>query len=159
MTPAVNLLKKKKITHSLHSFEHDPNSRNFGMEAANALNLDPKCVFKTLLFSLNGAAKQLAVAIVPVDSSLNLKLAAKAAGVKKAEMAEPTIAQAVTGYLVGGISPIAQKKALPTFIDDSALDLKQILVSGGKRGLDIQLSPQDLAAVTRARFMPLKQSD
>jgi Cys-tRNA(Pro)/Cys-tRNA(Cys) deacylase len=159
MTPAVNLLKKKKITHSLHSFEHDPNSRNFGMEAANALNLDPKSVFKTLLFSLNGAAKQLAVAIVPVDSSLNLKLAAKAAGVKKAEMAEPTIAQAVTGYLVGGISPIAQKKALPTFIDDSALDLKQILVSGGKRGLDIQLSPQDLAAVTRARFMPLKQSD
>jgi Cys-tRNA(Pro)/Cys-tRNA(Cys) deacylase len=129
------------------------------MDAANALNLDPKSVFKTLLFCLNGEAKKLAVAIVPVDSSLNLKLAAKAAGAKKADMADPAIAQAVTGYLVGGISPIAQKKALPTFIDQTALDVDEMLVSGGKRGLDVQLSPQDLATVTRAHFAPLKQPD
>ncbi len=155
MTPAVNLLKKKKIPHTLHKFEHDPNCRNYGMEAAKALDLDPQSVFKTLLFCVNGEAKNLAVAILPVDCSLNLKAAAKAAGGKKAEMADPTIAQSMTGYLVGGISPLAQKRALPTFIDERAQAQQSVLVSGGKRGLDVELNPQDLATLTRAKFVSL----
>jgi Cys-tRNA(Pro)/Cys-tRNA(Cys) deacylase len=155
MTPAINLAKKKKIPHTVHQYEHDPNHDSFGLEAAEVLGQDPKKVFKTLLFCLNGEAKSLAVAIIPVDQKLNLKLAAKAAGAKKAEMANPDIAQKTTGYVVGGISPLGQKKALPTFIHQSAQSQETICVSAGKRGLEIELSPQDLASLTRAKFLPL----
>ncbi len=102
MTPAIDLAKKKHIAHTIHHYEHDPSHPSYGLEAAQALGQDPATVFKTLLFCLNGEAKHLAVAVIPVEKKLNLKLAAKAAKAKKAEMADPEIAQKVTGYVVGG---------------------------------------------------------
>ncbi len=155
MTPAINLAKKKKIAHTIHQYEHDPRADSYGLEAAQVLGQDPSQVFKTLLFCMNGEAKSLAVAVIPVDQKLNLKLAAKAAKEKKADMADPDIAQKTTGYVVGGISPLGQKKALPTFIHQSALDKATICVSAGKRGLEIELAPQDLAALTRGQFAEL----
>ena len=155
MTPAINLAKKKKVTHTIHQYDHDPSHDSYGLEAVEALGQDPKKVFKTLLFCLNGVAKDLAVAVIPVDQKLNLKLAAKAAKGKKAEMADPDIAQKTTGYVVGGISPLGQKKALPTFIHSSAEPQDTICVSAGKRGLEIELAPSDLAKLTRAQFVDL----
>lgn len=155
MTPAINLAKKKKVTHTIHQYDHDPSHDSYGLEAVEALGQDPKKVFKTLLFCLNGVAKDLAVAVIPVDQKLNLKLAAKAAKGKKAEMANPDIAQKTTGYVVGGISPLGQKKALPTFIHSSAEPQETICVSAGKRGLEIELAPTDLAQLTRAQFVDL----
>ncbi|MFA0567771.1 Cys-tRNA(Pro) deacylase [Vibrio gallaecicus] len=155
MTPAINLAKKKKISHKVHQYDHDPSHDSYGLEAVEALGQDPKRVFKTLLFCLNGEPKNLAVAVIPVDQKLNLKLAAKAGGGKKAEMANPDIAQKTTGYVVGGISPLGQKKALPTFIHESAKELETVCVSAGKRGLEIELTPNDLASLTRAKFSGL----
>ncbi|MGL4380795.1 MAG: Cys-tRNA(Pro) deacylase [Vibrio sp.] len=159
MTPAINLAKKNKISHIIHQYQHDPNHTSYGLEAAQALGQDPKQVFKTLLFCLNGEEKNLAVAIIPVDLKLNLKLAARAAHAKKAEMAKPEIAEKTTGYVVGGISPLGQKKLLPTFIHQSAACQATICVSAGKRGLEIELSPQDLARLTRGQFAELCQAD
>ncbi|MGR5437064.1 Cys-tRNA(Pro) deacylase [Vibrio owensii] len=155
MTPAINLAKKKKVTHTIHQYEHDPRADSYGLEAAEVLGQDPKKVFKTLLFCLNGEPKNLAVAIIPVDQKLNLKLAAKAAKGKKADMADPEIAQKTTGYVVGGISPLGQKKALPTFLHESATEQDTICVSAGKRGLEIELAPRDLLSLTRGQFAPL----
>ncbi|HDM8129943.1 MULTISPECIES: Cys-tRNA(Pro) deacylase [Vibrio] len=155
MTPAINLAKKKKVSHTIHQYEHDPRADSYGLEAAEVLGQDPKKVFKTLLFCLNGEPKNLAVAIIPVDQKLNLKLAAKAAKGKKADMADPEIAQKTTGYVVGGISPLGQKKALPTFLHESATQQETICVSAGKRGLEIELAPQDLLSLTRGQFAPL----
>ena len=155
MTPAINLAKKKKVTHTIHQYEHDPRADSYGLEAAEVLGQDPKKVFKTLLFCLNGEPKNLAVAIIPVDQKLNLKLAAKAAKGKKADMADPEIAQKTTGYVVGGISPLGQKKALPTFLHESATEHDTICVSAGKRGLEIELAPKDLLSLTRGQFAPL----
>lgn len=152
MTPAINLAKKKKVTHTIHQYEHDPRADSYGLEAAEVLGQDPKKVFKTLLFCLNGEPKNLAVAIIPVDQKLNLKLAAKAAKGKKADMADPEIAQKTTGYVVGGISPLGQKKALPTFLHESATEQDTICVSAGKRGLEIELAPKDLLSLTRGQF-------
>lgn len=155
MTPAIDLAKKKKVTHTIHQYEHDPRADSYGLEAAEVLGQDPKKVFKTLLFCLNGELKNLAVAIIPVDQKLNLKLAAKAAKGKKADMADPEIAQKTTGYVVGGISPLGQKKALPTFLHESATEQDTICVSAGKRGLEIELAPKDLLSLTRGQFAPL----
>ncbi|YCO02991.1 Cys-tRNA(Pro) deacylase [Vibrio sp. VNB-15] len=155
MTPAINLAKKKKVSHTIHQYEHDPRADSYGLEAAEVLGQDPKKVFKTLLFCLNGEPKNLAVAIIPVDQKLNLKLAAKAAKGKKADMADPEIAQKTTGYVVGGISPLGQKKALPTFLHESATEQDTICVSAGKRGLEIELAPKDLLSLTRGQFAPL----
>ncbi|WP_158157293.1 Cys-tRNA(Pro) deacylase [Vibrio alginolyticus] len=155
MTPAINLAKKKKIPHTIHQYEHDPRADSYGLEAAEVLGQDPKTVFKTLLFCLNGEPKNLAVAIIPVDQKLNPKLAAKAAKGKKADMADPEIAQKTTGYVVGGISPLGQKKALPTFLHESAAEQDTICVSAGKRGLEIELAPRDLLSLTRGQFAPL----
>ncbi|SBS24853.1 Cys-tRNA(Pro)/Cys-tRNA(Cys) deacylase YbaK [Marinomonas spartinae] len=146
MTPAINQLKKLKINFSIHEYEHDPNCTNFGEEAAEKLNIDANNVFKTLLVSDD---KQFFVAIVPVTGTLNLKRAAAAFKVKKLRMADPKEAERLTGYLVGGISPIGQKKSLTTCIDDSAQALKKVYVSGGKRGLDIGLAPIDLSLACR----------
>ncbi|MDC5706748.1 Cys-tRNA(Pro) deacylase [Vibrio europaeus] len=155
MTPAINLAKKKKIAHTIHQYLHDPRSESYGLEAVEALGQNPEQVFKTLLFCLNGEPKNLAVAVIPVDQKLNLKQAAKAAKGKKAEMANPDIAQKTTGYVVGGISPLGQKKSLPTFIHQSAVEQETICVSAGKRGLEIELSPQDLVSLTRGQFAEL----
>ncbi len=155
MTPAINLAKKKKIAHTIHQYHHDPRAVSYGLEAVEALGQNPEQVFKTLLFCLNGEPKNLAVAVIPVDQKLNLKQAAKAAKGKKAEMANPDIAQKTTGYVVGGISPLGQKKALPTFIHQSAAGQETICVSAGKRGLEIELSPRDLASLTRGQFAEL----
>ncbi|MDE8604690.1 Cys-tRNA(Pro) deacylase [Marinomonas sp. RSW2] len=146
MTPAINQLKKQKIEFSIHEYEHDPHCSNFGEEAAQKLNLDPADVFKTLLVSDD---KQFFVAIVPVTGTLNLKRAASALRVKKLRMADVKEAERLTGYLVGGISPIGQKKSLMTCIDQSAQSLEKIYVSGGQRGLDIGLAPQDLSLTCR----------
>ena len=139
MTPALDLLKKHRAEHRVHSYEHDPKSASYGLEAAEKLGLDPQQVFKTLLASSEKG--ELLVAVVPVVGTLDLKALAHAAGVKKCEMADPAAAQRATGYLVGGISPLGQKKRLRTFIDESAQGFPTIHVSAGRRGLEVELSP------------------
>jgi len=154
MTPAINLLKKQKIAFSIHEYEHDPHCTNFGEEAAEKLNLNPESVFKTLLVSDD---KNVFVCIVPVTGTLNLKRAAQAFKVKKLHMADIKEAERLTGYLVGGISPIGQKKSLTTCIDQSAQAHSTIYVSGGQRGLDIGIAPKDLSTACRnATFEDLK---
>lgn len=151
MTPAVTRLQVLGIAHEIVSYDHDPDAASYGAEAAEVLGLDPALVFKTLLSHLSGAPGELVVAVVPVATKLDLKALAKAAGAKKAKMADPEIAERATGYVVGGISPIGQKTPLATFIDESALDLETIHVSGGRRGLEIALAPADLVAATSGR--------
>ncbi|MFI9459930.1 Cys-tRNA(Pro) deacylase [Acinetobacter sp. NPDC052428] len=150
MTPACKLLKAQKIEYSLHEYEHDANAKSFGLEAAEKLGLSVEEVFKTLLVT---DEKQYFVAVLPVHHQLNLKKVAHAVGCKKLQMADPKHAERLTGYLVGGISQIGQKKRLKTVIDASAEQLDKIYVSGGKRGLDIGLKPADLAKVLNATFV------
>lgn len=152
MTPAINQAKKAKISYRVHEYEHDPAAASYGLEAANKLGVDPSRVFKTLVAA---SGRELFVAVVPVERHLDLKLLAKAAGVKKAAMADVPLVERTTGYVVGGVSPLGQKKRLPTFIDASAEALATLFVSGGRRGLDIELSPRDLAVLTGARFAEL----
>lgn len=146
-TPALKALEAGGVTFRLHEYEHDPRAANFGTEAAEALGFAPERVFKTLLAA---DGKDLVVGVVPVTGRLNLKSLAHAAGIKKLEMADPHVAERSTGMVVGGISPIGQKRRLPTVLDDSALAFDTILVSGGRRGLDIELAPADLVALTDA---------
>lgn len=150
MTPAINSAKKAQISHKVHSYQHDPAIASYGREAADKLGADPRRVFKTLVTLLDD--KIFAVAVVPVTSSLNLKLLAKAAGAKRAEMADKGMVERVSGYVLGGVSPLGQKKRLATFIDHSARDFDTILVSAGRRGLELELSSQDLGALTGAVF-------
>ena len=149
MTPATKLLKANKIDFSIHEYEHDANAKSFGLEAAEKLNLRVEEVFKTLLVT---DEKNYFVAILPVHHQLNLKKVAQAVGAKKLKMSDPKDAERLTGYVVGGISPVGLKKRLKTVIDQSAVQLEKLYVSGGKRGLDIGLKPQDLAKVLSATF-------
>ena len=147
-TPATVALTKAKVEFTTHAYEHDPAAKSFGLEAAEALGLAPEQVFKTLLVEVDG---KLTVGVVPVDKQLDLKAIAAAAGGKKAVMADPAAAERTTGYVVGGISPIGQKRPLPTVVDSTATDHPTVYVSGGRRGLDIGLSPTALITVTKAR--------
>lgn len=150
MTPALDLLKKVRAEHRIHSYEHDPKAASYGLEAAEKLGLDPAQVFKTLLASSEKA--ELLVAVVPVVGSLDLKALAQAAGVKKVEMADPAAAQRATGYLLGGISPLGQKTRLRTFIDVTAQSFPTIFISAGRRGLEVELAATVLAEHTQAKF-------
>ncbi|GAA0792845.1 Cys-tRNA(Pro) deacylase [Marinobacterium sediminicola] len=150
MTPAINQVRKAGVDHRVHEYQHDPSSESYGTEAAEKLGLSPEQVFKTLVVSLDG--KTLAVGIVPVAGKLNLKQIAKAAGAKKAAMADPAEVERVTGYVMGGVSPLGQKKRLATFIDASAQQYSTMHVSAGRRGLEIELAPDDLCRLTSARF-------
>ncbi|GAA3903869.1 Cys-tRNA(Pro) deacylase [Halomonas cibimaris] len=153
MTPAVDAARKAGIAFTTHTYVHEPGVSSYGLEAAEKLGVAPEQIFKTLVASLDG--KRLAVGIVPVERRLGLKQIARAAGAKKAAMAAPEEVERATGYVLGGVSPLGQKKRLPTFIDASAEALGAIYVSAGRRGLDIALAPADLAALTAADFVPL----
>lgn len=142
MTPAVNLLKKNRIGFTLHRYAHDARYPSYGLEAAEKLGLKPEQVFKTLVVQLDG--NDLAVAILPVSRTLNMKEMARVFEVKKVAMAEAGLVQNTTGYVLGGVSPLAQKKALPTVVDSSAFGFTTIFVSGGRRGVEIALDPADL---------------
>ena len=142
MTPAINVAKKAKIIHKVHEYDHDSLCESFGLEAAEKLGVAEARVFKTLVVSLDN--KELAVGVIPVSSMLSMKLIAKAAGAKKAAMAAQSDVERSTGYVLGGVSPLGQKKRLKTIIDSSAKHYSTVYVSAGRRGLEIELSPDDL---------------
>lgn len=151
-TPATVALDRAGLPYARHTYEHDPAAPSFGLEAAGALGVPPARVFKTLVVELGTG---LAVGIVPVEGSLDLKAIAAALGVKSVSMAPPQAAERATGYVVGGISPIGQKRALPTVLDESALDHPTVFVSGGRRGFDLELTPQALLSATLATTAPI----
>jgi Cys-tRNA(Pro)/Cys-tRNA(Cys) deacylase len=160
-TPATVALTRAGVPFTEHAYQHDPAASSYGLEAAQALGLDPAQVLKTLLASVDpstGATRTgLVVAIVPVSVQLDLKAVAAAVHGKKATMADPADAERATGYVVGGISPVGQKRAHPTVLDDSALAFGTVYVSGGRRGLDLGLSPADLLRVTRATVARIRR--
>ena len=151
-TPATAALDRLGIAYRIRTYAHDPSAPSFGLEAAEALGVEPARVFKTLLVDTDAG---LAVGIVPVDAQLDLKAVASVLGRKKATMAAPAVAERSTGYVVGGISPIGQKRALPTLLDAGATAQETILVSGGKRGFDLELAPTDLLTATRGTLAPI----
>ncbi|MET0065987.1 MAG: Cys-tRNA(Pro) deacylase [Candidatus Thiodiazotropha sp.] len=153
MTPAVDMVNKAGIGFTTHSYAHDPKHESYGLEAAEKLGIPPQQVFKTLVVALDG--KGLAVGLVPVSASLDLKAVAKALGAKKAAMADARSVQRSTGYVLGGVSPLGQKRVLPTIIDASAQTLERMYVSAGRRGLEIALSPGDLCALLKAEFQEI----
>lgn len=152
MTPAIALLQQQKIAHEVLSYEHSPHSPSYGLEASEKLGLNPSKVFKTLVTDCSGT---LVVALVPVTQSLNLKALAKSVGCKKAHMASPSIVQAKTGYVLGGVSPLGRKSPLKTFIDRSAQTLDVMYVSAGKRGLEVALSPASLCRLCSAQWLDI----
>ena len=154
MTPAVRLLEAAGIPFSIHEYERGEKLEDFGREAAESLGLPFDQVFKTLVVDLDDGAG-LAVAVLPVSCLLSMKLVAAALGAKRAAMADQRAAERSSGYVVGGISPVGQKRVLPTVIDESAELFEQIYVSGGKRGMDIAVAPGDLAALLDAVVAPI----
>jgi Cys-tRNA(Pro)/Cys-tRNA(Cys) deacylase len=152
-TPAVRVLEKARVAHTLRPYDPEhPSDQGYGEAAVAALGSDPRQVFKTLVARVDGA---LTVAVVPVAGTLDLKALATATGGRKAVMADPVDAERATGYVRGGISPLGQKKLLPTVVDDTALEFATVMVSAGKRGLQVELAPADLVALTRARTAPI----
>ena len=150
MTPAIRAAKDAGVSVKAYEYRHEPGNTNYGLEAADALGLDPQRVFKTLLVALNGDQRRLAVAVVPVTGQLDLKAMAAACGVKRVEMADPAHAERVTGYVIGGISPLGQKRRLPTVLDVTLENFATVFVSGGRRGLDIEIAPADLMRLCAA---------
>lgn len=146
-TPATVALTAAGIAYVVREYTHDPRATSYGLEAAEALDVEPARVFKTLLADVDGA---LVVGVVPVTGQLDLKALARAVGGRRAQMADPAAAERSTGYVVGGISPIGQKRRLTTVVDATALDHDTVLVSGGRRGLDLELAPAALVEATGA---------
>jgi len=146
-TPAITAAERAGIRHALHPYAHDPEAGSYGLEAAEKLDVDPARVFKTLVVSLDG---RLALALVPVAAQLDLGALGK-----RVRMAEPADAERATGYVTGGISPLGVRRRLPVHVDASALEHATILVSAGRRGLQIELDPRDLVCLTEARVAPI----
>jgi Cys-tRNA(Pro)/Cys-tRNA(Cys) deacylase len=148
-TPATTAARKAGVEHTVHEYAHDPGASSYGMEAAEALGLDPERVFKTLVADLDGT---LTVCIVPVTGELDLRSLGK-----RARMADTAKAERTTGYVAGGISPLGQRRALPTLVDESALGHATVFVSAGRRGLEIELAPADLVSLTNAEVRALRR--
>lgn len=151
-TPATVVLDAAGVEHTLHPYEHDPRAASYGLEAVDALGLDPAVVLKTLVAEADGV---LVVAVVPVTGELDLKALARAVGASRARMADPVAAERSSGYVRGGISPLGQRRRLPTVVDASALDHDRVYVSAGRRGLDVGLAPADLVRLTGATVAPV----
>jgi len=149
-TPAIRALRAAGVAFSLHEYAHDPRAESYALEAAGALALDPAVVFKTLVVDLDG---RLSVCLIPSGDQLDMRALGK-----RAALADPQRAQKVTGYVTGGISPIGQRRRLPTLVDDSALDHAVVYISAGRRGLEIALAPQDLIALTGAATRSLRRA-
>jgi Cys-tRNA(Pro)/Cys-tRNA(Cys) deacylase len=150
MTPGIIVARKNNIVHRIHEYIHDPSKDTYGSEAAKKLGVSEKRVFKTLVVSIDN--KKLAVGVIPVSSMLSMKLIAKAACSKKAVMADPAEVERSTGYVLGGVSPLGQKKRLKTIVDFSAKNYDTIYVSAGRRGLEIELSPEDLIKIVNGVY-------
>ena len=153
MTPAIRLLEAKGIAFTLHRYEHDPKAESFGEEAAAKLGVSTERMFKTLIALVDGAT--LVMAILPVAARLDLKKLAASADGKRADLADPKLAEKTTGYVVGGISPLGGRKALPTLLDETASLFETIFISAGQRGLQIEMAPGDLQALTGAIMISL----
>ncbi|MGW6293672.1 Cys-tRNA(Pro) deacylase [Streptomyces sp. NPDC055058] len=151
-TPATVALTSAGVEYTVHAYAHDPAHSSYGQEAAEAMGVSPDRVFKTLVADVDGA---LTVAVVPVAGQLDLKALAAAVGGKRAAMADPALAERTTGYVRGGISPLGQRKRLPTVLDESAARHRTVCVSAGRRGLEVELSPDDLAKLTGAVLAPI----
>ena len=151
-TPATVALREAGVAFEAHAYEHDPSAPSYGLEAAEALGVEPDRVFKTLLAETD---EGLVVGVVPVTGTLDLKALAAAVGARRAAMADPAVAERRTGYVVGGISPIGQKIRHVTVVDETAQLFDTVFVSGGRRGLDVELSPGDLLTATGGRFAPI----
>jgi Cys-tRNA(Pro)/Cys-tRNA(Cys) deacylase len=154
-TPATVALAAAGTGFTVHSYEHDPQAASYGEEAAAAMGTDPARIFKTLVADVDGA---LTVAVVPVSGSLDLKALAAAVGGKRAAMADPAAAERTTGYVRGGISPLGQRRRLPTVVDASALGHETVFVSAGRRGLEVELAPEDLVELTEAVTAPIARA-
>jgi Cys-tRNA(Pro)/Cys-tRNA(Cys) deacylase len=153
MTPGIKSAKKAGIKYEILTYDHDPRTTAYGEEAAEKLGLDPERVFKTLVAEVDGST--LVVCVIPVSRMLDLKMVARALKAKRAVMADKNNVQRTTGYVLGGVSPLGQKKRLKTLVDRSALDHESILVSAGRRGMDIALAPRDLAGLTAGTFVDI----
>ncbi|MDI9243715.1 Cys-tRNA(Pro) deacylase [Marinobacter sp. CHS3-4] len=156
MTPGIKAAEAAGLNFSLHQYPLGQGGESWGMEASEKLGVEPARVFKTLIAQLDNG--ELLAGLVPVDTKLNLKALAKAAGGKKASMAEARLVERSTGYILGGVCPLGQKKALRTFVDESARQCQTVFVSAGRRGLEIELSPSDLLALTGGQYSPLRQT-
>ncbi len=153
MTPAITLLKKQNIVFQIHRYSHDPNYHSYGEEAAKKLGIPRDRVFKTLIVNTDNGS--LITVVLPVQHQLNMKQLCREAKAKKAVMAEKKLVENTTGYVLGGVSPLGQKKILPTFVCQSAKDFETIFVSAGKRGLEIEISPQQLVDLTQGKYARL----
>jgi Cys-tRNA(Pro)/Cys-tRNA(Cys) deacylase len=153
MTPAIRLLQREGVAFTQHPYEHDPGAESFGAEAAAKLGVSEPRLFKTLVCDAGG----LLLVLVPVSARLDLKVLAKARGVKKAHLADPAAAESATGYVVGGISPLAGRRRLPTLADASLTTHATVFVSAGRRGLQLELAPADLLRLTGGETLPLTE--
>lgn len=155
MTPGIYFAKKKGIAHKVHEYDHDPSNDSYGLEAASKMGVNESRVFKTLVVCLD--TNELVVGVIPVSSMLSMKHIAKTIGAKKATMANKSDVERSTGYVLGGVSPLGQKKRLKTVIDSSATDYPTIFVSAGRRGLEIELGPSDLKELCNGAFFEICQ--